>query len=212
MSRTLTSEPELFSDLSWELLLLGEENAKKWGHSELNIEHIIQTLFTAQEFVSFISNLSIDEDIVLDITENFLEETPIDNSNIFTIGEDLEILLDNANLIKNQWGSNLIEIPHLIIAIARDLRLGCYVFKEGNLTIENLEIESSIPLYILKSNQILISISDRSLAFIVENHMSKIFSLLASYSVEVNMMQNSAVSFSICVDNDKYKIPKLINT
>jgi len=141
MSRTLTSEPELFSDLSWELLLLGEENAKKWGHSELNIEHIIQTLFTAQEFVSFISNLSIDEDIVLDITENFLEETPIDNSNIFTIGEDLEILLDNANLIKNQWGSNLIEIPHLIIAIARDLRLGCYVFKEGNLTIENLEIE-----------------------------------------------------------------------
>ena len=40
--------------------------------------------------------------------------------------------------------------------------------------------------------------------------MSQIFSLLAFYAVEVNMMQNSAVSFSICVDNDKYKIPKLI--
>ena len=40
--------------------------------------------------------------------------------------------------------------------------------------------------------------------------MSQIFSLLAFYSVEVNMMQNSAVSFSICVDNDQYKIPKLI--
>ena len=65
----------------------------------------------------------------------------------------------------------------------------------GTMVFENLEIESSIPLYILKNNQILISISDRSLAFIVENHMSKIFSLLASYSVEVNMMQNSTVSF-----------------
>jgi len=75
-----------------------------------------------------------------------------------------------------------------------------------------LEIESNLPLYIVKNNQILISISDRSLAFIVENHMSKIFSLLALHSVEVNMMQNSAVSFSICVDNDKYKIPKLLNS
>ena len=82
----------------------------------------------------------------------------------------------------------------------------------GTTIFENLETESSLPLYIHKNNQILISISDRSLAFIVENHMSKIFSLLALYSVEVNMMQNSTVSFSICVDNDKYKIPKLINS
>ena len=82
----------------------------------------------------------------------------------------------------------------------------------GTKIFEDLEIESNLPLYIVKNNQILISISDRSLAFIVENHMSKIFSLLALHSVEVNMMQNSAVSFSICVDNDKYKIPKLLNS
>ena len=50
MRKTLTSNPELFSDLSWDLLLLGEETAKKWGHNELNIEHIIQTLFTSSEF------------------------------------------------------------------------------------------------------------------------------------------------------------------
>ena len=47
MSRTLTSSPELFSDLSWDLLLQGEETAKKWKHDEFNIEHIIQTLFTS---------------------------------------------------------------------------------------------------------------------------------------------------------------------
>ena len=40
--------------------------------------------------------------------------------------------------------------------------------------------------------------------------MSKIFSLLAQYGIAVNMMQNSAVSFSICVDDDKYRIPALI--
>ena len=38
MRETLTSNPELFSDISWNLLLLGEETAKKWDHSEFNIE------------------------------------------------------------------------------------------------------------------------------------------------------------------------------
>ena len=95
MRETLTSSPELFSDISWNLLLLGEETAKKWDHSEFNIEHIIHTLFSSSEFFAFIEKLSIDQDTVLDITEDFLEETPTNESDIFTIGEDLEILLDN---------------------------------------------------------------------------------------------------------------------
>ena len=93
MRETLTSSPELFSDISWNLLLLGEETAKKWDHSEFNIEHIIHTLFTSSEFFAFIEKLSIDQDTVLDITEDFLEETPTNQSDILTIGEDLEILL-----------------------------------------------------------------------------------------------------------------------
>ena len=141
MRETLTSSPELFSDISWNLLLLGEETAKKWDHSEFNIEHIIHTLFSSSEFFAFIEKLSIDQDTVLDITEDFLEETPTNESDIFTIGEDLEILLDNANQIKIQWGSRLIEIPHLLIALGRDLRIGNYVFEEGNLSMEKLEEE-----------------------------------------------------------------------
>ncbi len=141
MRETLTSNPELFSDISWNLLLQGEETAKKWDHSEFNIEHIIHTLFTSSEFFAFIEKLSIDQDIVLDITEDFLEETPTNESDIFTIGEDLEILLDNANQIKIQWGSKLIEIPHLLIALGRDLRIGNYAFQEGNLSVEKLEEE-----------------------------------------------------------------------
>ncbi len=141
MSRTLTSSPELFSDLSWELLLKGEETAKKWKHDEFNIEHVVQTLFTSNKFINFVDNLSINQDIVLDITENFLADTRTSNSDILTIGEDLELVLDEANHIKTQWGSNLIEIPHLLIAIAKDDRLGYYVFEQGNLSLENLEAE-----------------------------------------------------------------------
>ena len=155
MKGTLTSNPDLFSEYSWDLLLLGEDMAKKWGHSELNIEHIIQTLFTSAKFATFIENLSIDQNIVLDITEDFLEENPVDEFSRLTIGEELEVLLDNANLIKVQWGSNLIEIPHLLIAIARDERLGYFVFEEGNLSVDKLEAELKLrPNIIPKRNNI----------------------------------------------------------
>ena len=63
-----------------------------------------------------------------------------------------------------------------------------------------------LPFYILKKNQILISIADPNLSFIVEDHISKIFSFLSLFNIRVNLMQNSAVSFSICVDNDTKKI------
>ena len=81
---------------------------------------------------------------------------------------------------------------------------------EGSLIENGVENNISIPSFIVKENQILISISDENLAFIVEAHMSQIFSILARHRVGVNLMQNSAISFMICVDNDLHKIPQLI--
>ena len=94
------------------------------------------------------------------------------------------------------------QIPLFIKSFLNPKGKGSQI-KEGSFS-------SSIPSFIVKDNQILISISDRSLSFIVETHMSKIFAFLAKYAIRVNMMLNSAVSFSICVDDDKYKIPALI--
>tara|TARA_Y100001933_G_scaffold264413_1_gene329909 strand:+ start:5136 stop:7874 length:2739 start_codon:yes stop_codon:yes gene_type:complete len=194
MNETLTSKPELFSYLSWNLLLLGEENAKKWRHSEFNIEHIIQALFTSKEFVEHIDNLSIDHNTVLDITEDFLEENSISNSERLVIGEDLEILLDNANHIKTQWGSKLIEIPHILIAIAKDQRLGYFVFEESNLSIEKLESDLKNHPYInqnrsknLSSEQILPQSIDKLEKFTID---------------EFNQTKNSDIILSSTKNND----------
>ena len=59
MRETLTSNPELFSDNSWNLILLGEETAKKWDHSEFNIEHIIHTLFHQANFSLSLKNYQL---------------------------------------------------------------------------------------------------------------------------------------------------------
>lgn len=71
---------------------------------------------------------------------------------------------------------------------------------------EDKNQKPDIPIYIVKNNQILISISAKDFSFIAEDSLGVIFSTLAKYRIKVNLMQNSAISFSICVDNEKDKI------
>lgn len=60
-----------------------------------------------------------------------------------------------------------------------------------------------IPSLILKDKQILLTISVKDFAFIVEENISAIFAILARFRVRVNLMQNSAISFSVCMDDDE---------
>lgn len=82
---------------------------------------------------------------------------------------------------------------------------------DGTIVSEGAEIKPFLPSFIVKENQVLLSISAQDLSFIVEDHLSHIFSLFSEYGVRVNVMQNSAVSFSVCVDHDVQKVPALID-
>lgn len=57
------------------------------------------------------------------------------------------------------------------------------------------------PSYIFKRNQILISIFPKDFAFIDTDNLCEIFGILSSNRLKINLMQNSALSFSICIDN-----------
>ena len=67
-------------------------------------------------------------------------------------------------------------------------------------------IKPETPLYIFKNNQILLSILPRDYSFIAEDNLQVIFGILNELGIRVNMMQNSALSFSICVDNNPQRI------
>jgi aspartate kinase len=58
-----------------------------------------------------------------------------------------------------------------------------------------------IPCFIVKKNQVLVSISALDFSFMVENNISYIFQKLHDYQLKVNLIQNSALSFSVCIDN-----------
>jgi aspartate kinase len=66
------------------------------------------------------------------------------------------------------------------------------------------------PVIILKQDQVLLSISSRDYSFISEDHLSEIFRLFAQNNVKVNIMQTSALSFSVCFDLKPERFKKLL--
>ncbi len=60
------------------------------------------------------------------------------------------------------------------------------------------------PIIIVKKNQKLLSISTLDFSFIAEENLSEIIGLISKHSVKINTMQNSAMTFSCCVDDDDF--------
>jgi aspartate kinase len=81
---------------------------------------------------------------------------------------------------------------------------------EGTVIRENATTSFEKPVIILKQNQVLLSISAKDYSFISEDHLSEIFRLLAQNRVKANMMQTSALSFTVCFDLVAERFEKLL--
>ena len=68
-----------------------------------------------------------------------------------------------------------------------------------------------IPSYIFKFDQVLFSFTPKDFSFIVEENLSVIFGKLSAMNVKINLMQNSALSFSILTDQKKLKKDELLS-
>ena len=71
----------------------------------------------------------------------------------------------------------------------------------GTIVSKGVRLNPYIPCFIVKKNQIFVSISANDFSFMVEDNLSYIFKKLHDYKLKVNLIQNSAISFSVCVDN-----------
>lgn len=86
-----------------------------------------------------------------------------------------------------------------------------FIAPEGEGTeINSLKSQLPVPSFIFKVNQVLISILPKDFSFIIEENLSDIFSLFHQHKIKVNTMLNSAISFSVSVDDDEVKISNLI--
>ncbi|MGS0749171.1 aspartate kinase [Halpernia sp. GG3] len=82
--------------------------------------------------------------------------------------------------------------------------------KNAGTKVSNSDENEYKETYILKEDQLLINVSTKDFSFIVEEHLSLIFSLLAKYNIKISLMQNSAISLAMCLE-DKFKNINLLN-
>ena len=76
----------------------------------------------------------------------------------------------------------------------------------GNLTYETLT-----PSFIFKMDQVLLRVSPLDFSFINENNLEEIFGILGKHGMKINLMQNSAISFKMIVNNDKRKLRGVVD-
>ena len=77
------------------------------------------------------------------------------------------------------------------------------VKNKGTKVSKGVSLEPLTSCFIVKENQILVSISANDFSFMVENNISYIFNKLYKYKLKGNLIQNSAISFSVCIE-DKF--------
>lgn len=95
------------------------------------------------------------------------------------------------------------EIPLFVKSFINPLLPGTSVSKGADL-------EPYLPCFIVKRNQLLISLSSIDFSFIMEENISEIFAIFHQFKLKVNLIQNSAISFSVCVE-DKFGNFKDVN-
>jgi aspartate kinase len=80
----------------------------------------------------------------------------------------------------------------------------------GTVIQESGDFDHLVPSFIFKMDQVLMSFTPKDFSFIVEENLGDIFQQLAFFGVKINLMQNSALSFSILFDRSKTDPKRLL--
>lgn len=94
------------------------------------------------------------------------------------------------------------------------LYVKCFLNKELEGTLIQNDVNSIFypPLIVLKKDQVLLQVTTRDFSFITEDNLSFIYSIFHDLKIKINLIQNAAISFVACIDNNAENIKKLVVT
>ncbi len=112
------------------------------------------------------------------------------------------------------YGTSVIHPKTIKPLQNRNIHLYVKSFKDpdapGTL-VGNEAYDRLTPSFIFKMDQVLIRISPRDFSFINENNLEEIFGILGRHGLKINLMQNTAISFKMIVNNDKRKLRNVVD-
>ncbi len=150
-------------------------------------------------------SLSIWKDVpgLLNADPKFFNNTKLLNQ--ISYSETIELAFYGASIIhpKTLQPLQKKEIPLLVKSFKNP-------HSKGTIISKGIDIEPLVPCYIFKQNLILLKLSSLDFSFMVEDNISDIFKELHKFKMKVDVIQNSAISFSVCFFDKYNKIKELI--
>ena len=150
-------------------------------------------------------SLSIWKDVpgLLNADPKFFSNTKLLNQ--ISYSETIELAFYGASIIhpKTLQPLQKKEIPLFVKSFKNPLSNGTVISK-------GVDINPLVPCYIFKENLILLKISSLDFSFMVEDNISHIFKQLHDFKMKVDVIQNSAITFSVCFFDKYNKINELI--
>ena len=151
-------------------------------------------------------SLSIWKDVpgLLNADPKFFSNTKLLNQ--ISYSETIELAFYGASIIhpKTLQPLQKKEIPLFVKSFKNPLSNGTVISK-------GVDINPLVPCYIFKENLILLKISSLDFSFMVEDNISHIFKQLHDFKMKVDVIQNSAITFSVCFFDKYNKINELIS-
>ena len=150
-------------------------------------------------------SLTIWKDVpgLLNADPKFFKNTKLLNQ--ISYSETIELAFYGASIIhpKTLQPLQKKEIPLLVKSFKNPQ-------SKGTIISKGIDIEPLVPCYIFKQNLILLKLSSLDFSFMVEDNISDIFKELHKFKMKVDVIQNSAISFSVCFFDKYNKIKELI--
>ncbi|MCF6350897.1 MAG: aspartate kinase [Flavobacteriaceae bacterium] len=105
------------------------------------------------------------------------------------------------------YGASVIHPKTIQPLQKKEIKLFVKSFKKplnkGTMICKGVNLKPKTACYIVKNNQVLVSIASKNFSFIMEKNISEIFNLLHRYKLKVCLIQNTAISFLVCLE-DKF--------
>jgi ATP-dependent Clp protease ATP-binding subunit ClpA len=104
----------------------------------MDVEHLLQVLFSDPRYGAWVEPLPIAVDDLLDALDGYCADQPGGGGRDLYIGEALEELLEAADQQRASWGSRQIDVPHLLLALLDEPRIGASLLQRQGLSAEQL--------------------------------------------------------------------------
>ncbi len=134
--------------------------------------------------------------------------------NKFDKTQKLDMLSYREAVEMTYYGAKVIHPKTMKPLVEKDIPLYVRSFlkpgENGSVICRIDHVMNYVPVFITKEDLILITISPIDFSFIAEESISKIYTLFAQYRIKVNLVQQSAMNFSVAIDRPERGFEKLI--